>query len=94
MRDQTRTPPTRLRTCNFCGHVGLAWYRTKAGRWVLCDPLPQSEEANPHSIHGCFVPAVRQTLHEMAVARAEIESNPRVTRSFKPSEYRRRRRRR
>lgn len=30
-------------TCNRCGQRDLAWYRTKAGKWLLCNTAPSQD---------------------------------------------------
>jgi hypothetical protein len=63
--------------CRFCGKKGLVWYRTRAGQWVAVQPN-EDGTPNPRRVH-----------------KFECKSAPgsRGTRSFKPSEYRLKRRR-
>jgi hypothetical protein len=77
---------TRFATCARCRHPGLVWYLPakgkRAGQWTLYDPIPGTERPDPTSMHGCF----------MGVS-PNMSASPRVTRAYKPSEYRRKVRR-
>ena len=58
---QNMVPVRNTTTCNRCGDSQVGWYKTKAGKWMLCTaystaPGGQGLVVNIMAPHKCITP--------------------------------------